>query len=139
MNFAHFSHDGRLNEIATRVTNGERLSLADGVALYATDDLPGLGKLADIARRRRHGRKTYFNVNRHLNPTNICYADCKFCGFFVKHNQEGGYTHSLEESLKVAREATEQGATELHIVGGLNTRLPFSYYTDLLSTLKREF
>src|ERR1051326_6829382 len=91
-----FSHDEKLNEIATRVNNGELLSFADGVALYATDDLPALGKLADIVRRCRHGRTTYFNVNRHLNPTNICYADCKFCGFFRTPPQPDAYTHFLK-------------------------------------------
>lgn len=131
--------DSSLLPIAEKVAAGERLSFDDGMTLFRSHDLHGVGRLADIVRRRKHGLATYFNVNRHLNPTNYCYADCKFCGFFVKHNQEGGYTHSLEESLKVAREATAQGATELHIVGGLNTRLPFSYYTDLLSALKREF
>lgn len=131
--------DRSLLPLAEKVAAGERLSFDDGMTLFRSHDLHGVGRLADIVRRRKHGLATYFNVNRHLNPTNYCYADCKFCGFFVKHNQEGGYTHSLEESLKVAREATAQGATELHIVGGLNTRLPFSYYTDLLSTLKREF
>jgi len=70
-----FSHDQKLVEVAKRVIAGERLSFDDGVNLYATTDLPALGKLADFARRRRHGRVTYFNVNRHLNPTNICYAD----------------------------------------------------------------
>lgn len=133
-----FLLDPALALIAEKVLADERLSFADGLTLFRSHDLHGVGRLADIVRRRKHGLKTYFNVNRHLNPTNYCYADCKFCGFFVKHNQEGGYTHSLEESLKVAREAAEQGATELHIVGGLNTRLPFSYYTDLLSALKRE-
>lgn len=131
--------DSSLLPIAEKVSAGERLNFDDGMTLFRSNDLHGVGRLADIVRRRKHGLATYFNVNRHLNPTNYCYADCKFCGFFVKHNQEGGYTHSLEESLKVAREATAQGATELHIVGGLNTRLPFSYYTDLLSALKREF
>src|SRR6476660_10197797 len=126
----NFSHDEKLNEIATRVNAGERLSFADGLALYATDDLPALGKLADLVRRRKHGRATYFNVNRHLNPTNICYADCKFCSFFRKPREEGGYTHNLDESVRMAREAWDQGATELHIVGGLNTWLPFSYFTD---------
>ncbi len=135
----NFLIDRRLEPIAEKVSADERLSFEDGMTLFQSSDLHGVGRLADVVRRRKHGLKTYFNVNRHLNPTNYCYADCKFCGFFVKHNQEGGYTHSLDESLKVAREATEQGATELHIVGGLNTRLPFSYYTDLLSTLKREF
>ncbi|HWQ36422.1 MAG TPA: aminofutalosine synthase MqnE [Blastocatellia bacterium] len=131
--------DPQLEPIAARVMAGERLSFADGMTLFQSDDLHGVGRLADIVRRRKHGLATYFNVNRHLNPTNYCYADCKFCGFFVKHNQEGGYTHSLEEALQTAGEAVAQGATELHIVGGLNTRLPFSYYTDLLSSLKKHY
>ena len=134
-----FFIDPKLNPLAEKVQANERLSFDDGVTLFASNDLHGVGRLADIVRRRKHGLKTYFNVNRHLNPTNFCYADCKFCGFFVKHNQEGGYTHNIEENLAMAREAQAQGATELHIVGGLNTRLPFSYYTDLLSTLKSEF
>src|SRR5918997_903660 len=135
----NFSHDEKLNEIATRVATGERLSFADGVALYATNDLPGLGKLADLERRKRHGRTTYFNVNRHLNPTNICYADCKFCGFFRTPRQPDAYTHNIDDSLKVAAQAVAEGATELHITGGLNTKLPFSYFTDLLRSLKREY
>jgi aminodeoxyfutalosine synthase len=135
----NFLLDRTLTPIAEKVMAGERLSFDDGMTLFRTHDLHGLGRLADVVRRRKHGTKTYFNVNRHLNPTNYCYADCKFCGFFVKHNQEGGYTHSIQENLKVAGEACAQGATELHIVGGLNTRLPFSYYTELLSTLKREY
>ena len=139
MNENFYLLDRALEPIAEKVLAGERLSFADGVTMFRSDDLHGVGRLADLFRRRRHDRATYFNVNRHLNPTNYCYADCKFCGFFVKHNQEGGYTHSIEECLKIARDAHEQGATELHIVGGLNTRLPFSYYTDLLSSIKREF
>ena len=134
-----FSHDEKLNEIAARVSKGERLTFEDGVALYATSDLPALGKLADTERRRRHGRTTYFNVNRHLNPTNICYADCKFCGFFRTPRQPDAYTHNIDDSLKVAGQAVAEGATELHITGGLNTKLPFSYFTDLLSSLKREY
>lgn len=135
----NFLLDRRLMPIAEKVMADERLSFEDGMTLFYSDDLHGVGRLADIVRRRKHDRATYFNVNRHFNPTNYCYADCKFCGFFVKHNQAGGYTHNLDEALKIAREASEQGATELHIVGGLNTRLPFSYYTDLLAALKHEF
>jgi aminodeoxyfutalosine synthase len=131
--------DARLKPIAEKIAASERLSFEDGMTLFQSSDLHGVGRLADVVRRRKHGLATYFNVNRHLNPTNYCYADCKFCGFFVKHHQEGGYTHSLDESLKVADDAIKQGATELHIVGGLNTRLPFSYYTDLLSTLKKNY
>jgi aminodeoxyfutalosine synthase len=135
----NFLLDRRLVPIAEKAVAGERLSFDDGMALFATDDLHGLGRLADTVRRRKHGRATYFNVNRHLNPTNICYADCKFCSFFRKPREEGGYTHNIDECVRMAGEARAQGATELHIVGGLNTRLPFSYFTDLLSTLKREF
>ncbi len=134
-----FLLDPALATIGEKVMAGERLSFEDGMALFRSDDLHGVGRLADVVRRRKHGLKTYFNVNRHLNPTNYCYADCKFCSFFVKHNQEGGYTRGVEECLKIARDAWKQGATELHIVGGLNTRLPFSYFTDMLSAIKREF
>jgi aminodeoxyfutalosine synthase len=135
----NFSHDQRLNRIAARVEAGERLTFDDGLALYATDDLAALAKLADMVRRRLHGRLTYFNVNRHFNYTNVCYADCKFCNFYRTPRQPDAYTHSLEEALKIAGEAVREGATELHIVGGLNTKLPFSYYTDLLSSLKRDY
>ena len=135
----NFSHDDKLNEIAERTIIGERLSFEDGLALYATSDLPALGKLADTVRRRRHGRTTYFNVNRHLNPTNVCYADCKFCGFFRTPRQADAYTHNVDESLRIAGEAVKEGATELHIVGGLNTKLPFSYFTDLHSSLKAKY
>jgi len=135
----NFLQDCALVPITDKVLSGERLSFDDGLTLFHSDDLHGVGRLADIVRRRKHGLATYFNINRHLNPTNFCYADCKFCSFFVKHNQPGGYTHSLEECLKIARQAYQQGATELHIVGGLNTRLPFSYFTDMLSSIKQEF
>src|SRR5215472_4181888 len=134
-----FSHDSKLNDICAKVRTGERLSLDDGVALFNTDDLNALGKLADTVRRARHGRTTYFNVNRHFNPTNVCYVDCKFCGFFRTPRQPDAYTHNIEDSLRIAGQAVKEGATELHITGGLNTKLPFSYFTDLLSALKREY
>lgn len=135
----NFSDDLKLVEIAGKVEAGERLSLADGLDLYATNDLLALGKLADKVRRRKHGLTTYFNVNRHFNHTNVCYADCKFCGFYRTPRQPDAYTHNIDESLRIAGEAVGEGATELHIVGGLNTKLPFSYYTDLLASLKRQY
>src|SRR5215475_13633526 len=110
-----FSHDEKLIAVAKRVNAGKRLSFDDGMTLYVSDDLPALGKLADVVRRRRHGRVTYFNVNRHLNPTNICYADCKFCGFFRTPREADAYTHNIDDSLKVAAQAVAEGATELHI------------------------
>ena len=135
----NLSHDQKLDDLAARVEAGERLNFEDGLTLYATDDLTGLGKLADFVRRRKHGRTTYFNVNRHFNPTNVCYADCKFCGFYRTPRQPGAYTHNIDDSLRIAGDAVKEGATELHITGGLNTKLPFSYFTDLLSSLKRQY
>jgi len=135
----NFTHDANLDDIATKVERGERLTFDDGLNLYASDDLAAIARLADTVRRQLHGRTTYFNVNRHFNPTNVCYADCKFCNFYRTPRQSDAYTHNIEDSLKIAGKAVEEGATELHIVGGLNTKLPFSYYTDLLSTLKREY
>lgn len=134
-----FSHDRILTAVAEKVEAGERLSFADGLALFATDDLPALGKLADSVRRRKHGHRTFFNVNRHLNPTNVCYVDCKFCGFYRTPRQPDAYTHNIEDSLRVAGEAVKEGATELHITGGLNTKLKFSYFTELLSGLKQNY
>ena len=134
-----FSFDKNLISIAEKVEDGERLTFDEGMSLYETSDLNALGKLADFVRRKKHGRTTYFNVNRHFNHTNICVADCKFCGFYKRAREVGAYTHSIDEGIQIARDAVAEGATELHIVGGLNTKLPFSYYTDLFSSLKREF
>jgi aminodeoxyfutalosine synthase len=134
-----FSHDTQLNDLAAKIESGERLTFADGVALFTTNDLNALGKLADAVRRQKHGRTTYYNVNRHFNPTNVCYVDCKFCGFFRTPRQPDAYTHNIEDSLRIAGEAVAEGATELHITGGLNTKLPFTYFTDLLSALKKQY
>jgi aminodeoxyfutalosine synthase len=134
-----FSHDQKLNDIAARVESGTRLTFDEGLALYQTDDLPALAQLASYMRRKLHGKATYYNINRHFNHTNICVADCKFCGFYRRARAADAYTHSVTDALRIAGEAVREGATELHIVGGLNTKLPFSYYTDLFSALKREY
>jgi aminodeoxyfutalosine synthase len=134
-----FSHDPNLNAILPKVEAGERLTFDEGVSLFETTDLPALAKLADTVRRRMHGLKTYYNLNRHFNFSNVCYADCKFCGFFRTPRAADAYTHNIDESLRIAGEAVAEGATELHIVGGLNTKLPFSYFTDLLSSLKKHY
>jgi len=134
-----FSFDPNLRDIAFKIEDGERLTFDEGLALYQTVDLNALGKLADTVRRKKHGLTTYYNVNRHFNHTNICVADCKFCGFFRTPRQPDAYTHNIDDSLKVAERAVAEGATELHITGGLNTKLPFSYFTDLLSSLKRQY
>ena len=98
-----FSFDDKVNSIAEKVFTKTRLSFDEGRDRYRTDDLNALGKLADFERRKRHGKDTFYNVNRHFNHTNICVADCKFCGFYRRGRDEDAYTHSIEDAIKSAR------------------------------------
>jgi aminodeoxyfutalosine synthase len=126
-----------LAAIEDKVHAGERLSAEDGVALYAAPDLLWLGRLARLAQRRVSGDRVYFNVNRHLNLTNVCKAKCAFCSFRRDEGEDGAYTMTLEEAVETAREtAASLDITELHIVNGLHPGLPFDYYLDALRALK---
>lgn len=129
----------RLREIGEKVENKERLSFEDGMILFETDDLLAIGTLANQARERISGDLTYYNVNRHLNYTNVCISDCAFCGFYRRVRHPEAYEWSVEECVEIARRAYGEGARELHIVGGLHPRLQFDYYSSLLSELKRNF
>src|SRR5208282_6287801 len=131
--------DTGLLPIAEKVLTGERLSFQEGVTLYRSHDLLALGYLAHHVRVRMHGMRTYFNVNRHINPTNVCVASCKLCAFGRKPDGPGAYTMALDEALRVAGENWSEAVTEFHIVGGLHPDLPFDYYLDLLRGLKRRF
>jgi len=131
--------DERLRSIGERVFAGERLGFDEGVVLYATNDLLGLGYLAHQVRQRLHGRRTYFNVNRHLNPSNVCVAACRLCAFGRRPGAPGAYTMALEEAFRRAAQAWTEDTTEFHIVGGLHPDLPFQYYLDLLRGLKERF
>lgn len=128
--------DSDLKPIAEKVYAGQRLSGADGLTLLRSRDLWTIGELADHVRQKLHGRRAYYNVNRHLNYSNICALSCKFCSFFRKKGQDGAYEFSIEQIAQQAREASEAGATEMHIVGGLHPWLPFSYYTDMLRAIQ---
>ena len=129
----------KLTEIADKVDSQERLSFEDGMTLFQSDDLLALGTLANQVRERINGDLTYYNVNRHLNYTNVCISDCAFCGFYRRVRHPEAYEWSVEECIEIARKAYEEGARELHIVGGLHPRLQFDYYSSLLSDLKRNF
>lgn len=125
-----------LREIEERVNAGERLQMEDGIALFECDRLPLLGRLARLAQRRRSGDYVFFNVNRHLNLTNICVGDCTFCSFARREGQPGAYVLSLDELLeRVAADAPE-GLTELHVVNSLHPTLPFDYYVEAVRRLK---
>jgi len=128
--------DVRLEPIAAKVLAGERLSLEDGVALYRSPDLLALGWLANYVREKRHGNLCFFNVNRHINPTNVCVAHCKLCAFGRSPDSPGAYTFALEEIWQRAEQGLREGATEFHLVGGLHPDLPFEYFLDLIRGLK---
>jgi len=131
--------DQRLKPISEKVLAGERLSVADGIALYRSPDLLALGWLANHVREKRHGNVTYFNVNRHINPTNVCVAHCKLCAFGRDPNAPGAYTFALEEIYQRAEQGVREGATEFHIVGGLHPDLTFDYFLELIRGLKQRF
>ena len=131
--------DPALHAIADKVLAGERLDTADGLALYATADLLGLGRLADFANARRNGDRVLFSANQHINPTNVCVLrnTCMFCSFARMPKEEGAYTRSLEEVYHEAEQARGMPTREFHIVGGLHPKLRLSYYTDMLRGLKQ--
>ena len=131
--------DARLAPIAQKVLRAERLSAADGLVLYQTHDLLAVGWLANHVREKRHGNACYFNVNRHINPTNVCVAHCRLCAFGRSPDSPGAYTYALDEIYERAGEGVAGGATEFHIVGGLHPDLPFDYYLDLIRGLKQRY
>ncbi len=131
--------DARLEPIAQKVLAGERLSAEDGVALFRTSDLLSVGWLANYVREKRHGDVCYFNVNRHINPTNVCVAHCRLCAFGRSPEAEGAYTYALEEVYQRAAQGVAEGATEFHIVGGLHPTLTFDHYLEMFRGLKRRF
>ena len=126
--------------IRDKVVSGEPLSFDDGVLLYRHPNLLELGTLANDVRQRLHGDRTYFNRNLHINATNVCVANCLFCSFArLKVGEPGAYTMSHEEAWDKLRARVNAGdpLTEVHIVNGLHDGLPFEYYEELLSGLKR--
>jgi aminodeoxyfutalosine synthase len=122
----------RLAAIRAKVEAGERLSFDDGVFLDESADLFTLGELANLVRERKNGNFTYYNVNTHLNPTNVCVYRCTFCAFRADLKSDKGYVMSDEQILERAAEADRRGATELHIVGGLHHQLPYEWYLNVV-------
>jgi aminodeoxyfutalosine synthase len=128
---------GFRRDIEAKVAAGERLTRADGEALYTVDDLSWLGGLAHAKRTEMNGDRVMFNVNRHLNLTNVCSASCAYCSFQRKPGERDGYTMRIEEAVKLAKEMEDEQLTELHIVNGLHPTLPWRYYPRALRELKK--
>ncbi len=126
----------RKDEIEAKVVTGERLNRADGEDLYTTDDLAWLGGLAHSVRTAKNGDRVFFNVNRHLNLTNVCSASCAYCSFQRKPGEADAYTMRVEEAVRLAKAMEPSGITELHIVNGLHPTLPWRYYPRVLKELK---
>jgi aminodeoxyfutalosine synthase len=120
------------------VIAGERLTGDDGIVLFETDDLLGLGALADHVNRRLNGDRVFFSANQHINPTNVCILrnTCVFCSFARTPKEEGAYTRSLDEIFAEADAARSNPTTEFHIVGGLHPKLRLCYYTDMIRGLR---
>jgi aminodeoxyfutalosine synthase len=125
-----------LASIRDKVESGRRLSFEDGLALEATNDLFFLGEMANRVRERYNGNFGYYNVNTHINPTNVCVYTCDFCAFRADLDDPRGYVMDEAQIKTRAQQAHDRGATELHIVGGLHHKLPFQYYVDVVKWVK---
>lgn len=131
--------DPKLQPIREKVLHGQRLTFDDGMTMEASNDLTTLGELANIVRERKHGKNAYYNVNVHLNPTNVCVYRCNFCAFRSDLKDPRGYLMSDEEILHRAAEADARGATEMHIVGGLHHKMPYDWYLNVVRIIHRAY
>jgi aminodeoxyfutalosine synthase len=131
--------DRGLLSVRDKVLAGQRLSFEDGIDLYRTSDILALGWMANLVRERRHGNVTYFNVNRHINPTDVCVASCRLCAFGKKVRDPKAYTMSLEQVWETAGRGWSEAVTEFHIVGGLHPELTLDWYCQAFRGLKQRF
>ena len=128
----------KFNEIAEKRRAGERLSSSDALFLYEEGDFFALGKLAAEINQKINGETVYYNINRHINPTNICVNQCRFCAYSKLKGEDGAYEQCVADILEEVKEAETLGIREFHIVGGLHPDWPFEYYLELLQSLKNE-
>ncbi|HUQ81304.1 MAG TPA: CofH family radical SAM protein [Gemmatimonadaceae bacterium] len=137
----HRVSDAALRPIAEKLAAGERLDDADGLTLYDSPDLIGVGALADAVNRAKHGDRVTFAANQHINPTNVCVLrkTCVFCGYARLPKEDGAYRYTLEQVLAEAEPARSGLTKEFHIVGGLDMKTGLEYYATMFRALKREF
>ncbi|RKD14490.1 aminofutalosine synthase MqnE [Pelobium manganitolerans] len=145
MNSTHQIHtllaDSRLSkkhrQIAEKVLNEERISFEEGVFLFEEGELAYVGVLANYMREKRHGNKTYFNRNFHIEPTNLCVYDCKFCSYSVLiKDRSDGWEYTMDEMLNIVKSYDNQPVTEAHIVGGVLPQYNLEFYTNLFASIK---
>jgi aminodeoxyfutalosine synthase len=129
--------DKQLQQIADKILNKQRISFDDGVALYEKGTLPFLGALANWVREERHGNKTYFNRNFHIEPTNVCVFSCKFCSYSKLYaHKEEGWELTIDDMLNIVKKYDGKPVTEVHIVGGVHPKMNLQFFMDLLRAIK---
>jgi aminodeoxyfutalosine synthase len=131
--------DARLLPLADKVLNGERLSYEDGLLLYDTSDLTGVGAMAHFVRLQKHGRAAYYVVSRRLSYTNVCYTHCQFCAFQAKPGDPRAYALSAEDIIRELEQPENKGVRELHMTSGHNPKLKIDYFEDLFGKIKARF
>jgi aminodeoxyfutalosine synthase len=131
--------DSRLGPIWEKVQAGDRLSFDDAVAMYRSSDLLALGYMANVVRERMHGDVTYFNVNRHINPTDVCVASCRLCAFGKHAKDPKAYTMSMQQVWEAAGQGYAEAVTEFHIVGGLHPELSLDWFCEMIAGLKERY
>ena len=131
--------DPRLKAILNKVQQGTRLSFEDGLTLYRSSDILSIGYMANMVRERLHGNVTFYNVNRHINPTDVCVASCRLCAFGKKARDPKAYTMTFEQVWETAGRGWSEAVTEFHIVGGLHPELTLDWYCEMLRGLKERF
>ncbi|HON07598.1 MAG TPA: radical SAM protein, partial [Verrucomicrobiota bacterium] len=122
-----------------KIANGERINEEDALRLFKTNDLNGLGALADFVCKKKNQNRASYLLNRYINYSNYCILSCQFCAFARKKRNNDGFELTIDEIVERAREALKLGATELHIVGGLHPSFPYEYYTGFLKAIKKVF
>ncbi len=127
-----------MNSIILKIEKGERVNFDEALKLY---DLPlfTLGTLANDIRVKKWGKKSYFNINRHINPTNVCKDICKFCAFSASRKNPNQYTMTHEEILKIVDDSQKRGVKEVHIVSAHNPQTGLLWYLDIFSKIKKQF
>jgi aminodeoxyfutalosine synthase len=129
--------DEDLQQIGTKILNKQRISFDDGVVLFQKGSLSYLGALANFVREEKHGNKTYFNRNFHIEPTNVCVFSCKFCSYSQLYaHREEGWELSIEQMMHIVKSYDGKPVTEVHIVGGVHPKLNLAFFIELLKNIK---
>ena len=129
--------DEQLKAIGYKVLNKERISFDEGVVLFEKGSLSYLGALANWVREQKHGNKTYFNRNFHIEPTNLCVFSCKFCAYSKLYaHREEGWELSIPQMLDIVKSYDSKPVTEVHIVGGVHPKMDMAFFIELLKSIK---